>query len=99
MAKGGMREPVAIIGLGMRLPGADGLDAFWEHLAAERSLISEVPAERWDAEALMGDPAKGNRTNSIWGGFVDDADCFDAGFFGISPREAAWMDPAAAVRA
>jgi len=93
MAKGGMREPVAIIGLGLRLPGADGLDAFWEHLAAERSLISEVPAERWDASALMGDPARGNRTNSIWGGFVEDADCFDAGFFGISPREAAWMDP------
>ncbi|WP_417675559.1 SDR family NAD(P)-dependent oxidoreductase [Roseibium sp.] len=93
MTKGGTREPVAIIGVGMRLPGADGLDAFWGHLAAERSLISEVPAERWDAEALMGDPARGNRTNSIWGGFVDDADCFDAGFFGISPREAAWMDP------
>ena len=93
MAKGQMREPVAIIGLGLRLPGADGLDEFWEHLAAERSLISQVPAERWDAAALMGDPAKGNRTNSIWGGFVDHADCFDAGFFGISPREAAWMDP------
>jgi acyl transferase domain-containing protein/acyl carrier protein/enoyl-CoA hydratase/carnithine racemase len=93
MAKGGMREPVAIIGLGMRLPGADGLDAFWEHLAAERSLISQVPADRWDADALKGDPASGNRTNSIWGGFVEDADCFDAGFFGISPREAAWMDP------
>ncbi|MBD1544677.1 SDR family NAD(P)-dependent oxidoreductase [Roseibium aggregatum] len=93
MAKGGTREPVAIIGLGMRLPGANGLDAFWDHLAAERSLISEVSADRWDGEALMGDPAKGNRTNSIWGGFVEDADCFDAGFFGISPREAAWMDP------
>ena len=93
MARGGAREPVAIIGLGMRLPGADGLDVFWEHLAAERSLISQVPAERWDADALKGDPAKGNRTNSIWGGFVEDADCFDAGFFGISPREAAWMDP------
>ncbi|WP_346900170.1 SDR family NAD(P)-dependent oxidoreductase [uncultured Roseibium sp.] len=93
MARGGAREPVAIIGLGMRLPGADGLDAFWEHLVAERSLISEVPADRWDAAALMGDPAKGNRTNSIWGGFVEDADCFDAGFFGISPREVAWMDP------
>lgn len=93
MAKGGTREPVAIIGLGMRLPGADGLDAFWEHLAAERSLISEVPAERWDGETLMGDPARGNKTNSIWGGFIEGADCFDAGFFGISPREAAWMDP------
>lgn len=93
MVKGVSREPVAIIGLGLRLPGADVLDAFWEHLAAERSLISKVPSERWDREALQGDPAKGQKTNSIWGGFIEDADCFDAEFFGISPREAAWMDP------
>ncbi|MCW2306576.1 SDR family NAD(P)-dependent oxidoreductase [Rhodobium gokarnense] len=86
-------RPVAIIGLGMRLPGADDLDGFWQHLAAERSLISEVPPERWDAAELKGDPANGNKTASIWGGFVDGADTFDAAFFGISPREAAWMDP------
>ncbi len=52
-----------------------------------------MPANRWNAEELLGDPARGNRTSSIWGGFVEDADCFDASFFGISPREAAWMDP------
>ncbi|MBB4302684.1 acyl transferase domain-containing protein/enoyl-CoA hydratase/carnithine racemase/aryl carrier-like protein [Rhodobium orientis] len=86
-------RPVAIIGLGMRLPGADDLDGFWAHLAAGRSLITEVPPERWDAAALKGDPSKGNKTASIWGGFVDGADTFDAAFFGISPREAAWMDP------
>ncbi|GGD19304.1 SDR family NAD(P)-dependent oxidoreductase [Aureimonas glaciei] len=93
MAKRAPREPVAIIGLGLRLPGADSLDGFWDHLAAGRSLISEVPADRWDAAALKGDPAKGHHTSSIWGGFVEDADGFDAALFGISPREAAWMDP------
>ncbi|MDN3720430.1 beta-ketoacyl synthase N-terminal-like domain-containing protein [Roseibium salinum] len=93
MAQANQREPVAIIGVGLRLPGTDSLDAFWDHLVSERSLICEVPADRWDASALKGDPAKGNKTNSIWGGFLQDADCFDAGFFGISPREAAWMDP------
>ncbi|GAB2187696.1 SDR family NAD(P)-dependent oxidoreductase [Roseibium sp. LAB1] len=93
MATDNPREPVAIIGVGLRLPGADSLDDFWQHLAAGHCLISEVPAERWDAEDLRGEPAKGNKTNSIWGGFLEQADCFDAAFFGISPREAAWMDP------
>lgn len=93
MAQKTQREPVAIVGLGLRLPDADSLDDFWDHLAAEHSLITEVPTDRWKASDLKGDPSKGNKTNSIWGGFVEDADCFDAAFFGISPREAAWMDP------
>ncbi|MGE4278083.1 MAG: SDR family NAD(P)-dependent oxidoreductase [Magnetospirillum sp.] len=85
--------PIAIIGIGLRLPGADNLGQLWDHLAAGRSLISEVPAQRWDKEALRGNPSRDHKTNSIWGGFVADADCFDADFFAISPREAAWMDP------
>ncbi|MBE0532367.1 MAG: SDR family NAD(P)-dependent oxidoreductase, partial [Rhodospirillales bacterium] len=85
--------PIAIIGIGLRLPGADSLDGFWGHLAAARPLISEVPRRRWDKRQWQGNPAGGNKTNSIWGGFIEDADCFDAAFFAISPREAAWMDP------
>jgi acyl transferase domain-containing protein len=92
-AQGQPREPVAIIGVGMRLPGADSLDAFWTHLAEGRSLITEVSPRRWDARELRGNPAKENKTNSIWGGFLQNADEFDAAFFNISPREAAWMDP------
>ena len=90
-----MTQPaaIAIIGMGLRLPGAESLDGLWQHLAAARSLITEVPAQRWDKDAWRGNPARGNKTASIWGGFVADADCFDAGFFAISPREAAWMDP------
>lgn len=85
--------PVAIIGVGLRLPGADSLDAFWGHLSSGRSLINEVPARRWNADELRGNPAKENKTNSVWGGFLEDADAFDAAFFNVSPREASWMDP------
>lgn len=56
-------------------------------------MISEIPRKRWDKDQWHGNPARENKTNSIWGGFVEDADCFDAAFFAISPREAAWMDP------
>lgn len=86
-------EDIAIIGTSVRLPQADSLDTFWTHLAKGNSLITKVPQERWNAEELFGNPSKGNKTNSIWGGFLPDADCFDAEFFNISPREAVWMDP------
>ena len=86
-------SPVAIVGVAVRLPKSDTLDEFWGHLAAGRSLISQVPARRWNAAALYGNPNSGHKTNSIWGGFLEDADAFDADFFQVSPREASWMDP------
>ncbi|MGK3202848.1 type I polyketide synthase [Amycolatopsis sp. MEPSY49] len=76
-------EPVAVVGLSCRLPGADGPEAFWRLLSDGRSAITEVPADRWDAGA----------TGVRHGGFLDAVDRFDAAFFGISPREAAAMDP------
>lgn len=87
-------DDVAIIGLALRFPGADTLEEFGDHLVAGRSLISEVPAERWSKEDYFGDPRRGaQKTNSVWGGFIEHADRFDADFFGISPREAESMDP------
>ncbi|MFI0774448.1 SDR family NAD(P)-dependent oxidoreductase [Streptomyces sp. NPDC021212] len=87
-------DDIAVIGLALRLPGADTLDELFGHLTAGRSLISEVPPERWSKERWFGDPRRGaEKTSSVWGGFIDDADCFDAAFFRISPREAESMDP------
>ncbi|MCW7540233.1 SDR family NAD(P)-dependent oxidoreductase [Aquabacterium sp. A7-Y] len=88
------REPVAIVGAACRLPGAPDLEAFWRLLQEGVDAVREVPAERWDAEALY-DPKPMTPGKSItrWGGIVDDADRFDAAFFGISPSEAAAMDP------
>ncbi|TVP47769.1 MAG: acyltransferase domain-containing protein [Gemmatimonadales bacterium] len=89
------REPVAIIGLGCRFPGgANSPAAFWKMLREGADLITEVPAARWDAEALFSpDFQDRGRMNTKRGGFVEAPDLFDRGFFGISPREAARMDP------
>lgn len=85
---------VAITGLALRFPGADDLGELFGHLRAGRSLISEVPAQRWSKQRWFGDPRRGaEKTSSIWGGFIEQADCFDADFFAISPREAEGMDP------
>ncbi|MFJ7193998.1 MULTISPECIES: SDR family NAD(P)-dependent oxidoreductase [unclassified Streptomyces] len=87
-------DDVAIIGLALRFPGAETLEELGRHLVAGRSLISEVPPERWSKDQYFGDPRLGaQKTNSVWGGFVEHADCFDAEFFNISPREAESMDP------
>ncbi|MFG1954456.1 SDR family NAD(P)-dependent oxidoreductase [Micromonospora sp. NPDC048830] len=88
-------EPIAIVGMSCRFPGgADSPQAFWELLRDGVDAISEVPADRWDADALYdSDPAAPGRVSSRWGGFLDEVDRFDAAFFGIAPREADQMDP------
>lgn len=88
------KELIAIIGMYGILPGSADLDEFWENIENGRSLISEIPAERWNWKDYYGDPTKeANKTNVIWGGFIKEPFAFDAKFFEISPREAEWMDP------
>ncbi|MFK8844294.1 SDR family NAD(P)-dependent oxidoreductase [Streptomyces sp. Ac-502] len=87
-------DDVAVIGLALRFPGSENLPELFGHLVQGRSLISEVPPERWSKERYFGEPKSGtDRTSSVWGGFIEHADRFDASFFGISPREAESMDP------
>jgi polyketide synthase PksN len=83
---------VAIIGLGMRLPGARTADQFWKNLSEGREecsqvLASDLRAERL-SEALLLAPGYVPTAH-----ILDDYDCFDASFFGIHPDEAASMDP------
>src|SRR5215469_4700074 len=77
-------EPIAVIGISCRLPGARDPDEFWQLLRAGTDAVAEVPSGRWPDES-----ATGHRR----GGFIADVDRFDAAFFAISPNEAAAMDP------
>ncbi|MGW3206160.1 SDR family NAD(P)-dependent oxidoreductase [Streptomyces sp. NPDC001135] len=87
-------EPIAVVGMACRLPGAPGLDAYWNLLRSGTDAVGDVPAERWDAAALYDpDPAAPGKMSTRRGGFLFDVDKFDPQFFGISPREAAQMDP------
>ncbi|MET8976363.1 type I polyketide synthase [Streptomyces sp. NPDC004539] len=77
-------EPIAVVGVSCRLPGAGGPDAYWRLLAEGHDAVGEAPEDRWPAGT-----AAGHRR----GGFIEDVDAFDAEFFGMPPYEAAAADP------
>lgn len=86
--------PIAVIGMACRVPGAHNPDDFWTLLSDGVDAVQDIPADRFDAEALY-DPEPGARGRIISrkGGFLENVDQFDSAFFGISPREASAMDP------
>lgn len=88
-------EPLAIVGIGCRLPGGvNGPESFWQLMVEGRSGIVPVPADRWNRERWHHENVDiPGKMVTKWGGFIHDFDRFDAQFFGISPREALRMDP------
>lgn len=89
-----MLEPIAIVGIGCRFPGANSPVEFWQLLCDGIDAITEVPHSRWPVEQFYDpNPDAPNKTNTRWGGFLTDIDRFDPQFFGIAPREVHSMDP------
>lgn len=87
-------DPIAIIGIACRFPGANDYNQFWQTLELGINSIREIPPQRWDVEKYYSpNPETPNKTISKWGGLIEDIEKFDAQFFGISPREATKMDP------
>jgi 3-oxoacyl-(acyl-carrier-protein) synthase len=89
------REPIAVVGLGCRIPGgANGPESFWGLLREGRSGVREIPRDRWDVDARYDpNPDAPGKIATRFGGFLDEVDQFDPQFFGIAPREALSMDP------
>ena len=95
LRKSNAPEPLAIIGLGCRFPGASNSpEAYWQLLDSATDAISETPEQRWNLQKFYApDQTLPGKTQSKWGGYVDSIESFDPQLFGISPREAASMDP------
>ncbi|MFD8906583.1 amino acid adenylation domain-containing protein [Streptomyces sp. NPDC059586] len=90
-----LRDKVAIIGMGCRLPGgASDHRTFWRNLMAGKDCITPTPPDRYDVTTLGSRfRDKPGRLVGGRGGYIDGFDEFDPAFFGISPREADHMDP------
>ncbi|WP_158719291.1 SDR family NAD(P)-dependent oxidoreductase [Streptomyces sp. NBRC 110035] len=77
-------EPLAIVGMSGRFPGAASLAEFWERLQSGTCTVGPVPADRlrpgWPASLMHG-------------GYLAEVDRFDPLLFGITPRHAELMDP------
>ncbi|WP_404384166.1 MupA/Atu3671 family FMN-dependent luciferase-like monooxygenase [Caenispirillum salinarum] len=88
-------DPVAIVGIGCRFPGAEGPDAFWRMLVTGTDATGPVPADRWTAEAFYdADPSAAGRSYARAGGYLARSpEEFDAAAFGIMPVEAHALDP------
>ena len=88
-------EPIAVIGIGCRVPGGvNNPEQFWQLLHEGRSGVCEIPSDRWDTEAYYDpNPDAPGKIATRFGGFLDRVDRFEPQFFGISPREALTMDP------
>ena len=87
-------EPIAVVGMACRFPGAEDLAAFWRLLAAGENAVTEgVPGSGVGRVGELFPDAEVQREACRFGGYLDRIDLFDAAFFRISPVEADLLDP------
>ncbi|GLY91997.1 type I polyketide synthase [Actinoallomurus iriomotensis] len=89
------QEPVAVVGVGLRLPGGVvDLAGLFRLVTGDADAVGEPPPNRWsDTDWYDPRPDTPDRSYVRRAGYVAGVEEFDADFFGISPREARQLDP------
>ena len=85
-------EPIAVIGVAAKAPGADTARDLWENLKRGVDSVGPMPSGRWPGQGNELAPTA-TSANFSQAGWFSRVDLFDAEFFRISPAEAALMDP------
>ena len=89
-----MGEPIAIVGMACKFPGASDLDSFWGLLESGGNAVTK--GDLGAGVGRLGEIFRGLQVQNEacrYGAFVEDIDRFDAAFFRISPVEAELLDP------
>jgi 3-oxoacyl-[acyl-carrier-protein] synthase II len=89
-------EPIAVVGMGCRFPGANNPEEFWQLLQDGKDAITSIPDERWHEQndsTRVDTSGRTCPTFPTWGGFVPHLQEFDPSFFRIAPKEAMSVDP------
>ncbi|KAI1208447.1 putative polyketide synthase [Annulohypoxylon truncatum] len=88
-------KPIAIVGIGCRLPGSiTNPSQLWEFLDQRRSAGGKLPESRFNIDGYHGGKDQPAITEALGGYFIqEDIRVFDNQFFGINNREAGSMDP------
>ncbi|WP_417829200.1 amino acid adenylation domain-containing protein [Thalassospira sp.] len=87
-------EPIAVIGIGLQLPGADDLETFWSDVAQGTDRVGPLPPER-DHETRDMMSAIGRQVPKRFreAAYLDRIFDFDPGRFRMAPADAALIDP------
>ncbi len=93
IAKHHPKDPIAIVGMACRFPGAPDLAAFWQLLESGTNAV--IQGEPGSGVGRIGKLAVGPdpKPACCFGGYLDEVDLFDAAFFRLSPVEAQFLDP------
>ncbi|KAL5050179.1 hypothetical protein BDW71DRAFT_195088 [Aspergillus fruticulosus] len=89
-------DPIAIIGMGLRLPGSiSNPEKYWELLTSKGSGRGRVHANRYNVDAFIGPKGKAGHTCTEFGYFLEDIDLatIDSSFWSMSRKEVGLMDP------
>ncbi|KAI0025583.1 putative polyketide synthase [Xylariomycetidae sp. FL0641] len=90
-------EPIAVIGIGCRLPGdiRSGSDLWKLLMSKGMASTAKVPKNRFNMDAYLYPGNDRPGSFNVPGGYFieDEPDKFDPGMFNISPVEAHCMDP------
>ncbi|WIX85023.1 beta-ketoacyl synthase N-terminal-like domain-containing protein [Amycolatopsis sp. DG1A-15b] len=87
------QEPVAIVGMGVFLPGASTVDQYWRNLVDGADAVTEVPPHRRDPGFHGRDGSAPDRTHGRRGGFTPDTLDFDPVAHGVPPTSLEGTEP------